>query len=57
MNRRGGKRKDSGRKTDEPKSPVCSRMTEDMKDKARRIGGGSYSDGIRIALCAYKEER
>lgn len=57
---RGGPRKGAGRpagtsRTDpDPKKPMTLRLELSLRRKARDIGGGNESEGIRRALLAFK---
>lgn len=56
----GGARPGSGRPRladgAETTVPLRVRLTEALADKARRLGNGNVSEGVRRALAAYVEE-
>lgn len=57
---RGGLRKGAGRPAgttrpdQDPKEPMTLRMERSLRQKAREIGAGNESEGIRRALRAFK---
>lgn len=57
---RGGPRKGAGRPAGttqpdpDPKEPMTLRMERSLRQKARNIGDGNESEGIRRALRAFK---
>jgi len=55
----GGKRLGSGRKTLAPDGGQKRRnitLSDALAEKARRIGAGNLSEGIRLALEQYREK-
>ena len=56
MSNRGGKRAGSGRKAGTKWSEIVAvRLTPAQVEKARRIGEGNISVGVRAALAEYEE--